>query len=110
MAQVKYHGEYPDGSDSISQYGYEFAGGKAVSITDKTVLGKLAGNRFFEVSGESDKNEVKAGQEEAEEAESETLRAWLDDKSVPYRANASLKSLREARADYEKRQAEAQAD
>lgn len=110
MAQVKYHGEYPADADSITQYGYVFSGGKAVSITDKAVLAKLSGNRFFEVSGESDKDEVKAGQAEAEEAEAETLRAWLDERSVPVRANASLKSLREARDDYEKREAAAMED
>lgn len=110
MAQVKYHGEYPAEADSITQYGYEFSGGKAVNITDKAVLAKLAGNRFFEVSGESDKDDVKAGQEEAEEAEAETLRAWLDENKVPVRANASLKSLRDAKAEQEKRQEEALKD
>lgn len=103
MAQVTYHGEYPADADSITQYGYEFSGGKPASITDKAVLEKLSGNRFFNVSGTSDKEDVKEGQHEAEDAEAETLRAWLGERSVPVRANASLKALREARDDYEKR-------
>lgn len=110
MAQVKYHGEYPPEADSITQYGYEFSGGKAVTITDKAVLEKLAGNRFFEVSGESSKEDVKAGQAEAEDAEAETLRSWLSERSVPFRANASLKALREARADYDARAEQAKED
>jgi hypothetical protein len=111
MASVKYHGEFPEGQEEIVQHGYTFErGGKAVDVKDKDLLSRFATNRFFEVSGESDKDDVKAGQAEAEEAETETLRAWLDEHNVPFRANASLKSLREAREDYEKRQAAAQED
>lgn len=111
MATVKYHGEFPEGQDGIVQHGYTFErGGKAVDVKDKDLLARFATNRFFEVSGESDKDDVKAGQAEAEEAETETLRTWLDEHNVPFRANASLKSLREARDDYEQRQAEAQED
>lgn len=102
MTSVKYHGEYPEGRDYIEQYGVRFEQGKAAKVEDKAALEKLATNRFFEVSGESDKDEVKQGQEEAETNEAETLRAYLDSKSVPYRANASVENLRKAKADYDK--------
>jgi hypothetical protein len=45
MAKVK----YLDGD--TSQYGYEFAGGKPVEVTDAKHLAKFAGNPFFEVAG-----------------------------------------------------------
>lgn len=108
MAQVKYFGEYPEGADSITQHGVEFERGKSVNVTDKAVLERLSNNRFFEVSGESDKEQVTQGKEEAEQAEADTLRAYLDDKSVPYRANANLASLRKAREDYDAAVAKAQ--
>lgn len=108
MAQVKYHGEFPADQDTITHLGIEFGRDKAVSVTDKDTLAKLAANRFFEVSGESDKDDVKAGQAEAEAAEVETLKAWLDEQRIPYRANASLKNLRDAKAEREKEQAEAE--
>lgn len=108
MATVKYHGEYPE-AGSISQYGYSFEPNKGVSVTDEYHLQKFAGNRFFEVSGKSDKDQVEQGQEDAEQAESETLKAYLDEHHVPYRANASLKALRELKADREKALQEAQA-
>lgn len=110
MTQVKYHGEFPEGQDYIVQNGVTFEKGKAVNVDDKAVVEKLKTNRFFEVSGESDKDQVKEGQQEAEAAEAESLRGWLTDRQVPFRANASLKSLRDARADYEKAQAEALKD
>lgn len=45
MAKVK----YLDGD--TSQFGYEFAGGKPVEVTEAKHLAKFAGNPFFEVSG-----------------------------------------------------------
>ena len=108
MANVKYHGEYPE-AGSIQQYGYTFEPNKSVSVTDEYHLGKFAGNRFFEVSGKSDKDQVEQGQEDAEKAEAETLKAYLDEHHVPYRANASLKALRDLKAEREKALEEAQA-
>lgn len=108
MASVKYHGEYPE-AGSIQQYGYTFEPNKSVSVTDDYHLQKFAGNRFFEVSGKSDKEQVEQGQEDAEQAETATLKAYLDEHHVPYRANASLKALRELKADREKALEEAQA-
>ena len=107
MATVKYHGEYPE-AGSISQYGYDFEPNKGVNVTDEAHIAKFADNRFFEVSGKSDKEDVQQGQDEAELAEAETLRGYLDENKVPYRANASLKSLRDLKADYDKSKAEAQ--
>lgn len=101
MAQVKYNGEFPEGQDSITQHGVEFERGKSVNVTDKAVLERLSNNRFFEVSGESDKEQIAQGKDEAEQAEAGTLRAYLDGKNVPYRANANLASLRKAREDYD---------
>lgn len=108
MASVKYHGEFPEGQDSIVHMGETFEKGKAVNVTDKATLEKLAANRFFEVSGASDKQAVEQGQTEAEEAETATLRAYLDENKVPYRANASLANLQKARADYDAQVAKAQ--
>lgn len=108
MANVKYHGEYPEAGE-ITQYGYTFEPSKGVDVKDEYHLQKFAGNRFFEVSGKSDKEQVEQGQEDAEEAEAETLKGFLDEHHVPYRANASLKSLREAKADYDNSVKEAQA-
>lgn len=110
MATVKYHGEFPDGQDQIVHMGETFERGKSVTISDKDVLAKLAANRFFEVSGESDKEQVEQGRTEAEDAEAATLRAYLDDHNVPYRANASLANLRTARESYDAQVAKAQAE
>lgn len=108
MATVKYNGEFPEGADSIVQHGVTFERGKSANVTDKETLARLSTNRFFEVSGESDKEQVEQGKSEAEQAEADTLRAYLDDKSVPYRANANLASLRKAREDYDAAVAKAQ--
>ena len=64
MVKVVYHGEAPNGA--VSQYGYDFEPGKAVEVKDENHLAKLSTNRFFEVAGKSDKDEVKeviSGQE-----------------------------------------------
>lgn len=111
---VKYLGTYPegqvddDGVPYIDQYEYRFQPNKAVSISDEYHLEKLSGNRFFEVSGESKKDEVDAARLEAEESEAETLRAYLADEKVPVRANASLDNLRKAKADHEAAKLKAQ--
>ncbi len=110
MAQVKYHGEFPEGAESISQYGYEFEGNKAVNVTDEAHLAKFASNRFFEVSGESDKEQVDQGKADAEKAEEETLRAWLAEHQVPVHHRAGLKALREAKDGWLKAQEKAQAE
>jgi len=46
MAKLKYVGEYPEGRDEITQYGYKFSEGEAVDIKDAD-LDRFAGNRFF---------------------------------------------------------------
>lgn len=110
MAGVTYHGEFPEGQDTIVQHGYEFSrDGKSVNVTDKELVAKFAANRFFKTDG-SEKEDVQQGQEEAEQAEAETLKAWLGDHQVPYRANASLANLRKAREDYEAAQEKAAED
>lgn len=108
MASVKYHGEFPEGKDTIIQHGYEFEAGKSVSVTDKDHLAKFAGNRFFEVSGESDKDAVNQGKDDAEKAEVETLQGWLRDHQVPFHHKAGLNTLRKLREDYEAAQLKAQ--
>lgn len=110
MATVKYHGEYPEGADEIVQHGVTFEKGKSVSVTDKDVVAKLAANRFFEVSGESDKDEVKAGQDEAEKAETETLREWLTAHQVPFHHKLGRDKLQGLKDDYLKAQDKAQAE
>jgi hypothetical protein len=110
MAQVKYFGEFPEGKDTITQHGYEFEAGKAVNVTDKALIEKFAGNRFFEVSGESDKEQVKQGQDEAEKAETETLQAWLKEHQVPFHHKLGADKLRALKADYLKAQEKAQAE
>lgn len=110
MAQVKYHGEFPEGQDTITQHGYEFEAGKAVNVTDKALIEKFAGNRFFEVSGESDKELVKQGQSDAEQAETETLQAWLREHQVPFHHKLGADKLRALKADYLKAQEKAQAE
>lgn len=110
MAQVKYFGEFPEGKDTITQHGYEFEAAKAVNVTDKALIEKFAGNRFFEVSGESDKEQVKQGQDEAEKAETETLQAWLKEHQVPFHHKTGADKLRALKADYLKAQEKAQAE
>lgn len=106
MVKVVYHGEAPNGS--VSQYGYDFEPGKAVEVKDENHLAKLSANRFFEVAGKSDKDEVKEGQAQAEANEAETLRGYLDDEKVPYRANASLDTLRKLVQEHQDAQEKAQ--
>lgn len=91
MAQVKYHGEYPEDRGFIRQYGHEFSGGDPVTVTDEFALLKFRGNRFFTVV-----DEVATDDDEASE-----IRSWLESRGVSVRANASLKALREAKAEYE---------
>lgn len=108
MASVKYHGEFPEGKDTITQHGYEFEAGKGVNVTDKDLLQKFAQNRFFEVSGESDKELVEQGKDDAEKAELETLQGWLRDHQVPFHHKEGVAKLREKKAAYEKAQLQAQ--
>lgn len=108
MTEVTYHGEFPEGQDEIVQHGVTFPRGKSVNVTDKDVLEKLATNRFFNVKGESEKAVVDAGVNEAENAESDTLRAWLTDHQVPYHHKMKVDTLRKLKADWESAQAKAQ--
>lgn len=50
MAKVIYRPEQ-GASDVTEQYGYKFAGGQPVDVTDERHLMKFRGNRFFEVDG-----------------------------------------------------------
>lgn len=116
MTSVTYHGEFPlgqenaDGDPYVEQYGYEFAKGKSVNVTDKDVAEKLSTNRFFKVAGESEKDDVEQGKDEAEKAESDTLRTFLADNGVPVHHKAGLTKLRELKADYDKKAAAAAQD
>lgn len=114
MASVKYLGTYPDnqvdddGKPYIEQYGYTFSPGKAVDVKDEYHLEKLTGNRFFEVSGESDRKEVDAAKQEAEANEAQELRAWLEAEHVPAHHKLGVDKLRQLKADHLKAQAAAQ--
>lgn len=46
MAKLKYVGEFPEGAEEITQYGYVFQGDKPVEVKDDD-LARFAGNRFF---------------------------------------------------------------
>ena len=109
MSSVTYHGEYPPEQDFIEQYGYVFERGKSVNVS-KEHAEKLATNRFFKVAGKSDKEDVEQGQDEAENAESDTLKVYLTDQGVPFRKNANLSALRDLKEDHEKALAAAQED
>ena len=110
MAQVSYHGEFPEGQDTIVQHGYEFSrDGKSVNVTEKDKLAKFAANRFFKTA-DSEKEDVEQGQEEAEKAEAETLREYLKRENVPVHHRTGLEGLRKAKADHEKAQQKALED
>lgn len=107
MASVTYHGEFPEGQVDdeghayIEHLGERFTrGGKAVNVSDKDAVAKFAANRFFKTDG-SDADDVKGAKAEADEAEADTLRAWLRDHSVPFHHKVGLDKLRALRADYE---------
>lgn len=114
MTAVTYHGEYPDGQVDqdgkpyVDAFGERFYDGKSVDLKDENLLRKAAGNRFFKVAGKSDKDEVAKGEDEARQAEEETLRAWLADHQVPAHHKLGLEKLRGLKADYEKAQKAAQ--
>ena len=108
MAQVKYHGEFPEGKDTIVQNGHEFEAGKSVNVSDKDLLEKFAANRFFEVSGQSDKDLVEQGKEDADKAEVESLQSWLRDHQVPFHHKLGADKLRGLKADYLKAEKNAQ--
>lgn len=107
MASVTYHGEFPegqvdeDGNAFIVHLGHTFIrGGKSVSVSDKDEISKFAANRFFKTEG-SDADDVKEAKAEAEQAEVEALRAWLNENKVPFHHREGLASLKAKRADYE---------
>ena len=110
MAAVTYHGEFPEGADTIVQHGYEFSrDGKSVNVSEKELLAKFAGNRFFKTA-DSEKDDVEAGKAEAELAETETLKAYLRANSVPFHHKQGLASLRDLKESHEAAVAKAQAD
>lgn len=110
MAQVTYHGEYPEGADTIVQHGYEFSrDGKSVNVTEKDSLAKFASNRFFKTA-DSDKDEVEEGKAQAEANEAESLREYLKRENVPVHHRTGLEGLRKAKADHEKAQQKALED
>lgn len=116
MTAVTYHGEYPadqvdeDGTPFIEQHGYKFTPGKSVDVKDEQHLGKLAGNRFFKVAGKSDKDAVEQGQDEADKAETEALRAWLAERGVNAHHKLGRDKLEGLKADYLKTQEKAAAE
>jgi hypothetical protein len=104
MAAVTYHGEFPEGADTIIQHGFEFGrDGKSVNVTDKALLAKFAGNRFFKTA-----DSAKAAEVEAEQAEAEALRAWLTDHRVPFHHKAGRDKLQALKDEYLKTEAKAQ--
>lgn len=106
MAQVTYHGEFPEDKDHIVQHGYTFERGKSVDVKEKDLLAKFVTNRFFKTA-DSDKSAVEQGQEDADKAEEQTLRAYLAEERVPAHHKLNLASLRKLKADHEKAKAEA---
>lgn len=106
MVKVVYHGEAPNGS--VSQYGYDFEPGKSVEVKDENHLAKLSTNRFFEVAGKSDKDEVKEGQAQAEANEAESLREYLTAENVPFHHRTGLDKLRELAQQHQDAQEKAQ--
>lgn len=115
MSAVTYHGEYPngqvdgEGEPFIVQHGYTFQPGKSVAVTDKADLALFAKNRFFKAP-ESDKDDVEQGKDEAENAETETLKAYLTAEKVPFHHRAGLKTLRDLKSDHEAAKAKALED
>ena len=108
MAAVTYHGEFPEGKDTITQHGFEFGrDGKSVNVTDKDMLAKFAQNRFFKTA-ESDKEQVEAAQTEAQANEADTLRAWLAEHKVPAHHKLGVDKLQALKDDYLKAEAKAQ--
>lgn len=112
MSAVTYHGEYPadqvneDGKRFIVQHGETFVEGNSVNVTDKALLSKFAGNRFFKAA-ESDKDAVAQGQDEAEKAETEALRAELTEAGYAPHHRLGLDKLRELKAQHEAARAKA---
>lgn len=107
MTSVTYHGELPDGQDSIEQHCYVFERGKSVNVTNAEHLRKLAGNRFFKVAGKSDKELVEQGKDEAESAEVQSLQDYLREQNVPFHHKAGLTKLRDLKEAHETAQAKA---
>lgn len=116
MTAVTYHGEYPadqvddQGSPYIEQYDYTFYPGKSVDVKDEVHLAKLSANRFFKVAGKSDKDAVEQGQDEADKAETEALRAWLAERGVNAHHKLGRDKLEGLKADYLKTQEKAAAE
>lgn len=115
MSGVTYHGEYPegqvneDGKRYIVQHGETFVEGKSVNVTDKALLGKFAGNRFFKTEG-SDKDAIAQGADEADKAEAEAIRASLAEDGINPHHKLGLPALRKLRDEHEALKAEAAKD
>jgi len=105
MSVVTYFGEFPEGQVDeegkpfIVQQGYTFHPGEGVKVTDKHDLLELTKNRFFKAP-DSDKEEIEQAKAEAEAAEEQTLRGWLQEHQVPVHHRAGLKALRDAKNEY----------
>lgn len=116
MTAVTYHGEFPlgqenaDGDPYIEAFGYEFTKGKSVTVKEQEVAAKLSTNRFFKVAGKSEKDDVEQGEDEAEKAEADTLRAFLTEHGVPVHHKVGLNKLRDLKVDYDKKAVEAAKD
>jgi hypothetical protein len=109
VSAVTYIGEFPADADSIEQYGYTFERGKSVNVTDKQHLAKLSANRFFKTV-DSDKSEIQAAEEEAEQAEIQTLQGYLRSEGVPFHHRQGLSSLRDLKDKHEAAKAKALED
>lgn len=111
--KVTYHGEYPegqvneDGDQYIVQHDHTFVRGKSVDVKDEALQAKFAQNRFFETA-KSDKDDVDAAKDEAEEAEVQTLRDYLKTENVPAHHRLGLTALRDLKAKHEDAKAKAQ--
>lgn len=115
MSAVTYHGEYPegqvneDGKRYIVQHGETFVEGKSVNVTDKDLVAKFAGNRFFKTEG-SDKDAIAQGADEAEKAEAVAIRASLAEDDIHPHHKLGLPALRKLRDEHEALKAEAAQD
>jgi len=111
--KVTYNGEYPleqvnEGGDPfIVHHGYTFVRGKSVDVKEEALQAKFAQNRFFETV-KSDKDDVNAAKDEAEEAEVQTLRDYLKAENVPAHHRLGLTALRDLKAKHEDAKAKAQ--
>ena len=82
MPKLTWLGDSDPEAQEITQFGYLFAKGEPVDVTDKKTADKLSTNPLFSVD---------SGEEDAEIAE---LRKMLDDAGIEYSPRAKAPALR----------------